>query len=158
MSTLQEGFWRGRTLDELNPQEWEALCDGCGRCCLHKIIDEDDQLYATRVACHLLDVQQCRCTRYDERLTVVPECLNMTPKLAAELAWLPSTCAYRRVALGEELPWWHPLLTGSASAMHGAGASVRDQAVSELEIDEDDLEFYIVGLLEPEAPVDGGED
>lgn len=147
MSELEPRFWEGRTLESLNPQEWEALCDGCGRCCLHKVIDDDDQLYLTRVACHLLDVEACRCKRYDERLTIVPECLDLTPRLVHSLPWLPSTCAYKRVALGQPLPWWHPLLTGASEQMHEAGASVKDQAVSEDEIDPDDLEFYIVERL-----------
>lgn len=147
MSELEPRFWEGRTLESLNPQEWEALCDGCGRCCLHKVIDDDDQLYLTRVACHLLDVEACRCKRYDERLSIVPECLNLTPELVNTLPWLPSTYAYKRLAQGQPLPWWHPLLTGSSAQMHEAGASVKDQAVSEDEIDPDDLEFYIVEWL-----------
>ena len=147
MSGLRPRFWEQRDLESLDAQEWEALCDGCGQCCLHKIIDEDEQLYATRVACHMLDLQTCRCADYTHRLTRVPGCLQLTPALARTLAWLPPSCAYRRLAHGQPLPWWHPLLTGDAQAMRASGASVSAFAISERDVDPEDLAAHLIDWL-----------
>jgi uncharacterized protein len=131
----------------MTPEEWEALCDGCGRCCLHKLEDEDDGTIAiTRVACRLLDLGSCRCTRYDERHRFVPECVRLRPASVVALRWLPDTCAYRLVARGQDLPWWHPLVSGDPSTVHVAGISVRHFAVAEAKAG--DLEDHIIEEIE----------
>lgn len=127
----------------MTPAEWESLCDGCGRCCLHKLEDADDgTLYHTNVACRLLDPATARCRHYANRHRHVPDCIRLTPTTAGTLPWLPETCAYRRVALGQPLPVWHPLLTGDPESVHRAGASVRGWVVSEEQVA--DLEDHII--------------
>ena len=117
-------FWE-RPLTSLSREEWEGLCDGCGKCCLHKVEDEDTgKVYLTNVACKLLDLGTARCADYRHRRSFVPDCLRLTPRLAASLPWLPETCAYRLRAAGKPLPAWHHLLTGSRQSVHEAGASV----------------------------------
>jgi uncharacterized protein len=124
-------FWK-RPLASLNRQEWEALCDGCGKCCLHKVEDEDTgRIYPTNVACRLLDRDTAQCSNYRQRRTLVPDCLVLTPKLVDGLAWLPLTCAYRLRAEGEPLPDWHYLISGDRDAVHAAGHSVRGWTISE---------------------------
>lgn len=125
-------FWRTKNLGQMSRQEWESLCDGCGKCCLHKLQDADtDEVFPTNVACRLLDVETCRCTDYPNRKVKVPDCVQLSPKTAGTLSWLPSTCAYRLVANGEDLPQWHPLISGDKETVHVAGVSVRGRAVSE---------------------------
>ena len=142
MGELRERFWE-LPLEALDREEWEALCDGCGRCCLHKIEDEDTgEIVETNVACRLLDPKTARCTDYRHRKAFVPDCLRLTPKLVAEVPWLPESCAYRRRAEGRPIPRWHPLLTGSPEAMIRAGASVVGRVVSET--DAGPLEHHIV--------------
>jgi hypothetical protein len=129
---LSEPFWRAKPLDAMTRAEWESLCDGCGRCCLHKLRDEDTgRLAWTNVACRLLDTEACRCTDYAHRRTRVPGCIGLTPKRVARIDWLPPTCAYRLLAEGRDLPWWHPLVSGDPETVHRAGVSVRDRAVPE---------------------------
>ena len=119
-------FWRVKTLDEMTSDEWESLCDGCGRCCLIKLEDEDTgHIHATDIACTLFEAGDCRCRDYAHRLTAVPDCVGLTPETVRQLAWLPATCAYRLLAEGEDLPWWHPLLSGDAETVVAAGVSVR---------------------------------
>jgi uncharacterized cysteine cluster protein YcgN (CxxCxxCC family) len=133
------------TLSEMPPAEWEALCDGCGRCCLLKLEDEDTgETVYTRVACRLLDIATCRCSDYEGRREHVPDCVQLTEKSARTLPWLPETCAYRRVALGQDLDWWHPLVAGDADVLHEAGVSVRDYAVSEDKVGEGGLERFLL--------------
>jgi len=132
MSSLRARFWE-LPLDRLTKPEWEALCDGCGQCCLHKCEDEDTgAIYPTNVACRLLDIPSARCSDYAGRKKVVPDCLKLTPRLALTTSWLPETCAYRLRAEGEPLHEWHYLLCGDREAVHTAGISVRGKAISEL--------------------------
>jgi uncharacterized cysteine cluster protein YcgN (CxxCxxCC family) len=128
-------FWKTKRLDEMSKAEWESLCDGCGRCCLHKLIYEDEteagRLAHTNVACRLLDLHSCRCSRYETRRRHVPDCVSLTPAALAEITWLPPSCAYRRLAEGRDLLWWHPLVSGDPETVHAAGVSVRGRAVGE---------------------------
>ena len=138
-------FWEAKSLAELSPEEWEALCDGCGKCCLYKLEDEDTgRVYYTDVACRFLDLGTCRCRDYAGRRRVA-DCIVLTPRLAARLSWLPETCAYRRLARGRPLPPWHPLLTGEADSVRRAGHSACAFAVSETEVETlEDLEEHVL--------------
>lgn len=139
-------FWRTKSLAEMTLSEWESLCDGCGQCCLHKLQDEDtDEIALTDVACRLLDLESCRCSDYEDRHVSVPDCVRLTPGNAGELTWMPQTCAYRRLANGQPLEWWHPLVSGDPETVHAAGFSVRGQAVSEDAID--DIQEHVVDWL-----------
>jgi uncharacterized cysteine cluster protein YcgN (CxxCxxCC family) len=125
-------FWRQKTLAEMNRQDWESLCDGCAKCCLVKLEYEDTgEVDNTDIACRLLDTQSCRCSDYANRQKRVPDCLSLTPRRVRRLRWLPSTCAYRLVAEGRDLYWWHPLVSGDPESVHEAGISVRGRVVSE---------------------------
>jgi uncharacterized cysteine cluster protein YcgN (CxxCxxCC family) len=125
-------FWKTKRLDEMTREEWESLCDGCGRCCLHKLrYDDTGALSFTNVACRVLDLESCRCSDYADRRRRVPDCVNLTPAVVAEIDWLPPSCAYRRLAEGHDLAWWHPLVSGNPETVHSAGVSVRGRAVSE---------------------------
>lgn len=125
-------FWKTKPLAAMSREEWESLCDGCGRCCLHKLREEEtNALSFTNVACRLLDLETCRCSRYAERQRYVPDCVSLTPAALAEIDWLPPSCAYRLLAEGKELAWWHPLVSGDPETVHTAGVSVRGRAVSE---------------------------
>jgi uncharacterized cysteine cluster protein YcgN (CxxCxxCC family) len=141
----EEPFWRRKKLTEMTEAEWESLCDGCGKCCLVKLQDEDtDEILHTDVACHLLDQHSCRCTRYRERHELVPDCVKVTAENIAELAFMPRSCAYRRLAEGKDLSWWHPLVSGRRDTVHKAGVSVRYRVISEAEVDDEDLPDHIV--------------
>jgi len=126
-------FWRRKGLAAMSPAEWESLCDGCGKCCLVKLVDpKSGALAFTDVACRLLDPGSCRCTRYAERSALVPDCIPLTPAgVAAAAAWLPSTCAYRLVHEGKDLPAWHPLVSGDPESVRRAGASAGGRVISE---------------------------
>jgi uncharacterized cysteine cluster protein YcgN (CxxCxxCC family) len=127
-----EPFWRTKSLDEMNPAEWESLCDGCGRCCLNKLEDEETgEIAWTDVRCRLLDAESCRCTDYSGRQAEVPDCIPLTPETVRNLSWLPPTCGYRLVAEGRDLYWWHPLVSGDPDTVHHARISVRGRTVSE---------------------------
>lgn len=143
-------FWKKKSLSELTPQEWESLCDGCGKCCLAKLEDEDTgEIHWTSVACRLFDAGTCRCSNYANRLATVPDCVQLTPDNVTRLAWLPSTCAYKLVAEGKELYPWHPLVSGRAETVHEAGISVRGK-VSALEQELDEVEDYLDHMLQEE--------
>ncbi|MCF7965353.1 MAG: YcgN family cysteine cluster protein [Methylobacter tundripaludum] len=140
-------FWKTKKLSEMTTEEWESLCDNCGKCCLHKLEDEDTgDIYFTSVVCNLIDLDTCRCTRYAERTQLVPECLDLKQHDFAEYNWLPATCAYRLLSDGEELPDWHPLLSKSADSVQDAGVSISSYAMKESEID--DMEDHIIEWLE----------
>lgn len=139
----EKPFWLRKTLDTLTRAEWESLCDGCGKCCVNKLEDEDTgEVFQTNVACTLLDPFSCRCRDYKNRKTIVPECIRLTPKRVLHLDWLPETCGYVRVSRGQDLPDWHHLKTGSTETIHQAGQSVRGKVISEDGID--DFNDYIV--------------
>ena len=131
MGALRDRFWE-LPLDKLTRDEWEALCDGCGRCCLHKLEDEDTgEIVHTNVACKLLDTHTARCKDYRHRKAFVPDCLRLTMRNVHEVNWLPVTCAYKLRADGMPLPDWHPLLTGDPGSVHRAGISAAGKVVSE---------------------------
>lgn len=145
-------FWTVKTLDEMTPGEWESLCDGCGRCCLNKLEDEDtSKIHLTSVACRLLDVRTCRCRDYPNRQTHVPDCIQIDPEQVRSLSWLPESCGYRRVEEGRALAWWHPLLSGSAETVHAAGISLRGWAKSERRIKPENFTRYIIDDFPPPA-------
>jgi uncharacterized cysteine cluster protein YcgN (CxxCxxCC family) len=124
-------FWRGKRIQELEPDEWEALCDGCGLCCLEKRENPlTGEILQLGVGCEYLDLKSCRCTIYKDRTTLNPDCLRLSPLNVGNLSWLPETCAYRRVSEGKELEWWHPLLSQSGRTVHQAGVSVKGKAVA----------------------------
>jgi uncharacterized cysteine cluster protein YcgN (CxxCxxCC family) len=137
---LSGPFWETKNLAELSRDEWESLCDGCALCCLHKLEDEETgEVFFTEVACHLLDTKRCRCTDYANRVQRVKECLVLSTDRPEAFAWLPGSCAYRRLAEGRRLPAWHPLLTGDPDSVHAAGVSARAFAVSTKGLPEDQL-------------------
>ena len=139
---MTEPFWE-KPLQALDRAQWEQLCDGCGKCCLHKVEDDETgRIYGTNVACRLLDRHSCRCVSYRTRRAFVPDCVRLTPDLVGSLSWLPSTCAYRLRSEGKPLPDWHHLLSGSRETVHEAGMSVRGWTVSEGEAG--DLERHLI--------------
>ena len=140
----EKPFWQTKSLDGMTAAEWESLCDGCGLCCLIRFEDEETgEVIPTRVACKLLDQHLCRCKDYVNRKAHVPDCIKLTPWNIDALAWMPPSCAYRRLHEGRGLPSWHPLITGDPDSVHKAGVSIRDQTVSEeaLTDPEDALDF-----------------
>ena len=140
---VAEPFWQAKRLDQMTEAEWESLCDGCGRCCLHKLRDEESGALAyTNVACRLLDTTSCQCRNYGERRREVPDCIGLTAPMLAEIDWLPPSCAYRRLAEGRDLPVWHPLITGDRLSPHRAGVTVAGRVISEDHAG--DLEYHIV--------------
>ncbi|MCE0506029.1 YcgN family cysteine cluster protein [Roseivivax sp. GX 12232] len=145
-SGLAPRFWETKSLSKMSAPEWEALCDGCGKCCLNKIEDEDSgEVALTRVACRLFDDASCRCGQYETRHSFVPECIVLSPKTIEQHAyWLPRTCAYRLLWEGRGLYDWHPLISGRADSVHEAGVSVRGMTVPEFEVDDDDWEDHII--------------
>lgn len=136
MADKQVPFWQSKSLQEMTRREWESLCDGCGRCCLNKLIDDNtNTIYTTTVACKLLDLNTGRCSNYKHRRKLVADCIMFTPKTLHEyFDWLPDSCAYRLLATGHELPTWHPLVSGHPESVHQAGYSIRGKAVSEEEV------------------------
>jgi uncharacterized cysteine cluster protein YcgN (CxxCxxCC family) len=139
-------FWKRKPLEELNPAEWESLCDGCGRCCLVKLEDENSgEIHFTNVACKLFNAKTCRCTDYAHRRRRVHDCIKLTPAKVRTLAWLPPSCAYRLIAEGRDLAWWHPLVSGSQATVHEAGVSARGRVnVPENEVKLADYPRHIV--------------
>jgi uncharacterized cysteine cluster protein YcgN (CxxCxxCC family) len=143
--TDADPFWRRLSLAEMSERQWESLCDGCARCCLNKLIYEDTgELAWTDVACRLLDGDTCRCRDYEHRQEKVPDCVRLSATNVVTLGWLPPTCAYRLVAEGRDLYWWHPLVSGDPETVHEAGVSVKGRTVSEEGMSEADLDLHIV--------------
>jgi uncharacterized cysteine cluster protein YcgN (CxxCxxCC family) len=141
-------FWEQKELSEMTRVEWESLCDGCAQCCVVKLEDaENGEIYFTDVVCHLLDQQQCRCTDYSHRSKRVPDCITLTPDNLDELSWMPFSCAYRRLAEGRGLAWWHPLVSGTTESVHESAASVRGKVVSENYVDGEDMESHIIDWI-----------
>ncbi|WP_039758904.1 YcgN family cysteine cluster protein [Bartonella queenslandensis] len=143
-------FWKVKKLEELSFSEWESLCDGCGRCCLHKVEDDDTgDLYATSIACRLLDGETCQCRDYVHRKSIVPDCISLDITTIKTARWLPESCAYKLIYEGKDLPWWHPLVSGDYQMVHKAHISARGY----IEIYEDELSSeedyltHITGLL-----------
>jgi uncharacterized cysteine cluster protein YcgN (CxxCxxCC family) len=140
-----EVFWRRKTLQEMTTGEWEALCDGCGKCCLHKLEDEDNgDVYYTRVACRYLDHDACHCTVYPQRQALVPNCVVLTPNTVSSTYWLPETCAYRLINEGIPLFDWHPLVSGNPDSVHEMGMSVAGKVLDETLVPEEDYEEHII--------------
>ena len=138
-------FWEKKSLNEMSDEEWELLCDGCGRCCLVKLEDEEsNKIYITNVACKLLDLETCRCNDYPHRLEIVPMCMNLRTDLAGMVDYLPETCAYRLLYKEQPLESWHPLMSSNSDSVVDAGASVSEFAVSEEAIHPDQLELHII--------------
>jgi len=144
-----DNFWERIPLHQMSDQQWESLCDGCARCCMLKLENEETrEVHYTAVVCKLLDQQKCRCTRYPQRHQLVPDCVVLTPTATLEFTWLPKTCAYRTVAEGRTLPWWHPLVSGDPETVHTAGISVRDKVVSQADVHAEAHEEMIVNWVE----------
>lgn len=138
-------FWETKTLQEMSSDEWEALCDGCGLCCLQKLEDDEGGgIFYTRIACKLLDLKTCRCKQYAERRKTVPDCIQLTADDVDNFDWLPPTCAYRCLASGEPLPVWHPLITGDPDTTIKSGITMSGKMLSETEVQEDDWENYLI--------------
>jgi uncharacterized cysteine cluster protein YcgN (CxxCxxCC family) len=139
-------FWRTKSMGEMTKTEWESLCDGCGRCCLNKLTDVDtNETVYTDVGCRLLDGQTCRCSDYSHRQSRVKDCVRLTPRNVGRLTWLPPTCGYRLISQGQDLKWWHPLVSGDPETVHIAGISVRGRVTaSEKDVPDSKLDEYVV--------------
>jgi uncharacterized cysteine cluster protein YcgN (CxxCxxCC family) len=143
---LAPRFWEAKPVTQMNNREWEALCDGCGKCCLNKLEDEDSgEVALTNVACRLLDDDTCLCSQYPIRHQFVPECIVLRPSnIEQNLYWMPDTCAYKLLWNGDGLYPWHPLISGRSASVHDAGVSMQGRTVSEMDVGDDDWEYYII--------------
>ena len=140
-----ENFWKEKSLGEMTTEEWESLCDGCGRCCMIKLEDEEtNEVHYTNLVCELLDVQSCRCTNYSLRHELVEDCIRFSEGDLKDLNWLPRSCAYRTIYEGRELAWWHPLVSGSKETVFEAGVAVRGKVQSEKAVDKDLQEEMVI--------------
>ncbi len=145
----EKPFWQVKTLKEMSRDEWESLCDGCARCCLQKLQDEEtDDVYYTELVCHYLEQENCRCTIYETRNTKVPNCVWLKPEDVPEFFWLPNTCAYRLISEGKDLPEWHPLVSGTTGTVHLAGISVKDRVIPDTRVPEEDWEEHVINWVE----------
>jgi len=145
-SGLRPRYWETTPLERMTRREWEALCDGCGKCCLNKLEDEETgEVVLTRIACRLFDDTTCRCAQYEIRHRFVPECITLSPtNLERNLYWVPETCAYKLLYQGKPLYDWHPLISGTPETVHDAGVSMRQRTIPEFEVAEDDWEDYLI--------------
>jgi len=144
-----EPWWNTKALAELSSSQWESLCDGCAKCCLHKLEDEDTQeVFYTKVRCRYLDEEHCRCTDYDRRSVLVPNCIALSVEGVPSYDWLPSTCAYRLRANGEPLPTWHPLVSGDSTSVHAAGVSIKGRSISDEFVHPDGYQEHIIHWVE----------
>ena len=142
---VSERFWETKRLEEMNAQEWESLCDGCAKCCLLKLEDEESgDIAYTRLHCRLLDGDRCLCKDYENRTAYVPDCVTLTPQKISDIKWMPRSCAYRRIHEGRGLADWHHLVCGSRERIHEEGRSIRGQTVSEDTVLEEDQIDWIV--------------
>jgi uncharacterized cysteine cluster protein YcgN (CxxCxxCC family) len=139
----KDPFWKVKSLKEMSPEEWESLCDGCGKCCLIQLEDEDGSRMLTSLSCKLYDGASGRCKDYRNRSVRVPDCVVLTAANVGQLEWMPKTCAYRLVHEGRDLPDWHPLVTGDPQSTFRAGMSVRGQVTSELQVADEDFEEFV---------------
>lgn len=145
----ENAFWEKKSLSELSQDEWEALCDGCGRCCVQKLQDDEtDEIYYTDLCCELFDEQSCRCMDYPNRLKIVSDCIQLSADNLSQLHWLPTTCAYRLLAQGKPLYHWHPLISGTQQSVVDAGISVKGRVRSETSVPEDEWEEHIITWIE----------
>jgi len=145
MAAKTKNFWERLSLEEMSRAQWESLCDSCGRCCLHKLEDEDTgDIHFTDVVCHYMDEKTCQCPHYETRQEYVPSCLTIYPDWGEKFNWLPNTCAYRLLHEGKSLFDWHPLISKDPESVHAAGISVRGKTFSDDQVDDDDLQMYIV--------------
>ena len=150
----REPFWKVTPLEQMSPTEWESICDGCGKCCLQKLQDDEtDEIYYTNLSCHQLNTKTCQCKVYETRQIKVPTCITLTPEQIDEFKWLPDTCSYRVLQETNELPNWHPLIVGNNTEMLSQGLTVQHYAVNENSVDEEDWETHIIkwvhGMPEP---------
>ena len=142
---MSQNFWETTDLKDMSRSQWESLCDSCGRCCLHKLEDEDtNDIYFTDVVCHFMDEQTCRCPHYENRQEFVSDCLTIYPDWGDKFNWLPDTCAYRLLHEKKPLFDWHPLISNNPESVHLAGISVRGRTFSDKDIDEDEIELHII--------------
>lgn len=142
---MNKPFWQTKSLAEMTADEWESLCDGCGKCCLVKLEDEDDgEVYFTNLCCTQLNEETCRCSDYANRALLVPDCVQLTPETIDEVSWLPSSCAYRLLNENKSLPEWHPLVSGDSQSVHKTGNSVQGRVLSEQHVHPDDIEDHII--------------
>lgn len=146
---MNSPFWQTKSLQQMTSSEWESLCDGCAKCCLHKLEDEESgDVYYTKVVCRYLDEERCQCQHYQERQQLVPTCVWLKPEDVKEFHWLPSTCSYRLIAEGKPLPDWHHLVSGSDQTVHQQGISVRNRVLSDEHVHPDGYEEHIVHWVE----------
>ncbi|MEE9356964.1 YcgN family cysteine cluster protein [Candidatus Vondammii sp. HM_W22] len=146
MTKLEPEFWENRPLSALSKEEWEALCDGCAKCCLHRLEDIDTrEIRFTNVCCRYLDQDSCHCTDYPNRSVNVPECVTVTLEVLDDPYWLPESCAYRLLAEGKPLYWWHPLVSGTRDSLTKSANRIGGRVVSEL--DADDLEYHMIDWI-----------
>jgi uncharacterized cysteine cluster protein YcgN (CxxCxxCC family) len=144
MSENQSPFWKTKSLHEITYDEWESLCDHCGICCLQKVEDEKTgEIKLIGISCEFLDTNICKCLVYEDRLNVNQDCVVITPDSIRQIKWLPDTCAYRRLAEGRGLEWWHPLVSGNLDTVHHAGISVRDKVVDGKYVHPEDIEIVV---------------
>ena len=141
----KKAFWKIKSISDMSHSEWESLCDGCGKCCLNKLENDDTgEVHYTKIACRLLDNESCKCSQYSIRHQFVPDCIVLTPKNISEHAyWLPKTCAYYLLWKGKDLFDWHPLVSGDTNTVHEANVSVKEKTIAEFEVDEDEWEDYL---------------